>query len=282
MAQGGSSWTLITVTFNSAKALRTFWRPVPNDVTWLVVDNASADDTVDVASALGARVISLDRNVGFSRANNVGLAEASTEYTAFINPDVTVGFDDLPCLAETISATAGLVAPQLLNGDGTIQLNGRGLPFLRRKMANRGWRIGDSDALSEYALQGSADERLLPVAWVMGAALAGRTESFRSLGGWDERFFIYYEDHEIGLRAWEEGMGVCIDPRITWVHGWARETASGFSWRAWQHELASAARFYSARPDLLSRRLGRRWPGQRTSAADVGEFVRRQRARRPH
>ena len=63
-------------------------------------------------------------------------------------------------------------------------------------------------------------------------------------------YFIYYEDHEIGLRAWQRGTPVLLDPRVRWTHGWARETV-GTNRTAWRHELHSAARFYKHSPELL-------------------------------
>ena len=46
---------------------------------------------------------------------------------------------------------------------------------------------------------------------------------FHQLGPWDERFFLYYEDADIGLRAWKSGTTVWLDGRHNWLHGWARE-----------------------------------------------------------
>lgn len=251
-------WTLITVTYNSAKALRHFAaQPVPDDVEWLVVDNASGDDSVAAATELGARVCALPANQGFSAANNVGLAAATGRYVAFVNPDVTVDYEDLRRMARYLDNAAEplLVAPQLLDPDGTAQPNGRGVPTLRRKVAHR---LNDKHEEGYRIFADTSTARC--ISWAMGAAVIGHRSTFAALGGWDERFFVYYEDHDLGLRAWRRGVPVVLMGDVRWIHGWARET-TGRSWAAWKLELHGMAKFFTRYPSLLitSRRLGPRW-----------------------
>lgn len=259
---GGEDWTIITVTFNSRADLdryasgRRFER-----ARWVVVDNASTDGSADAARAAGADVLVLDRNRGFAAANNRGLAEATTPWVLFANPDVAVVEADLPALASTGTATGGLVAPQLLNDDGSVQRNGRGLPFLVDKFGHRGVRLPGADT-----------HRYLPetwrtptyVAWVIGAAVGGPRALVDSLGGWDERFFLYYEDHDLGLRAWRLGAPVVVDPAVRWVHGWQRATMHA-SLTPWRREVASAVRFFRRYPELLL--PTRRWAQRRHPSA---------------
>lgn len=266
-----SPWTVITVTYNSGDDLRRFWAPPAGAFRWIVVDNASQDDSVSVATGLGAEVLVLERNRGFAVANNRALREVDSELVAFANPDVTLDPASLPVLADDIRASGSLVAPLLAGADGTQQPGARGLPFLVDKLAHRGVRLPGAD-LDGYVPR-VPDGTPTYAAWVMGAAVAGRTDTVRALGGWDERYFIYYEDHELGLTAWRRGVGVIVDPRVQWVHGWRRAT-SGLSLRHWRHEVASGARFYRRHPELLvgprsrarrvhdaaSRRSGHAWP----------------------
>ena len=245
-------WTLITVTWNSAETLRKFWgtRP-PENVQWIVVDNASEDASAATAESLGASlVISLDKNIGFGSANNRALAVATGDYIAFVNPDVSVEYDDLGGLAALIDVRGGLVAPQLVNPDGSLQANGRGMPTLSNKIRNR--TRSSSGAEDSYNIYASAGEARY-VVWVMGAVVAGSAQTVRALKGWNEKFFLYYEDSEIGVRAWRDGYTVILDGAFRWVHGWARETKT-FRLRPWAHEIASMTRFYSLFPEFLWRR----------------------------
>lgn len=242
----------MTVTFNSRTALVDHWEQPPTGVRWVVVDNDSSDDTLQVAESLGAEVVRLEANIGFSAANNRGLALATSEYVAFVNPDVTVDWGTLDQLADDIERQGALIAPMLKNPNGSLQPNARGLPYLVDKLAHRGLRL-PGHRLDLYTPE--MTDGLNAVAWVMGAALCGSRRTLNQLGGWNDVFFIYYEDHEIGLRAWTRGVPVLVDSRAGWVHGWARATKK-FDLAAWKCEVASAFKFYKRYPELLSVRRG--------------------------
>ncbi|MFU8875688.1 glycosyltransferase family 2 protein [Micromonospora sp. SL4-19] len=245
----GHRWSVVTVTYNSADTLRRCWRGETRPYEWIVVDNCSVDDSVEVAEGLGARVIRLPENVGFSRANNVGIRQAAGEYVLFANPDLEVRPDGLDVLQRHLDAHGGLVAPQLLSSEGVPQANGRGFPYATAKLGNRKvWPL--SRLHGSYRVVANPGEAYY-VAWVMGAAVAARTRDVIELGGWNERFFLYYEDHELGLRAWRHGLPVAVLGDVRWTHHWARATNS-FRWsKAHTLELQSARAFFGMFPEFL-------------------------------
>lgn len=244
----GHRWSVVTVTYNSADTLRRCWRG-EKPYEWIVVDNRSSDDSAAVAEELGARVIRLPENVGFSRANNVALHQAAGEYVLFANPDLEVRPDGLDVLRRHLDAHGGLVAPQLLSTEGDPQANGRGFPYATAKLGNRKvWPLSRMHA--SYRVVAEPGEAIY-VAWVMGAAVAGRTADVIRVGGWNERFFLYYEDHELGLRAWRHDLPVVLRGDVRWTHHWARATNS-FRWsRAHTFELRSARTFFGMFPEFL-------------------------------
>lgn len=237
--------SVITVTFNSASELREFWGSFESSwAQWIVVDNASTDDSVAVAQELGATVITSASNLGFSRANNLGAQSAAGDVLIFCNPDVSVtgaGIDELARRAEHRRA---LVAPQLLNSDGSAQENGRGTPFPYRKLRHM---LPGEPRRNRYLRFASSGQRF-DVVWVMGAVVAASRATFDALGGWNEKFFIYYEDSDLCIRAAKLGIPTEIDGNVRWTHGWARETARSFSRTAWAYELRSALTFYRCHP----------------------------------
>ena len=242
-------WSVITVTYNSLRHLETHWAAEPRtrDFDWIVVDNGSTDGSFEFAKESATLALESGGNFGFAKANNIGLAEADSDYVAFANPDVTIpgrGWQEM--MEHAIQTTNGLVAPQLLNANGSEQANSRGLPLLSAKIRNR--LKPDSRKGRDYARTGFQEPTYC--AWVMGAALAGRTSSFRELGGWDESYFLYYEDHEIGLRAWRNGIPVVLEPRVRWIHDWQRATTTP-NVGAWRVEFQSMRKFYSAHPEFL-------------------------------
>ncbi len=243
-------WSLITVSYNSAQDLARFWGNFASqdDVEWIVVDNCSTDDSVAVARRLGARVIPLPENLGFGGANNVGFRASRGEYVAFVNPDVTADAADLaPLAAHLAQHPTDLVSPQLVNGDGSDQPNGRGLPYLAYKITNR---LKPEKLVGTY-LRIAADSDAVECDWVMGAVVAGARERLAVLGPWDTRFFVYYEDSDLGLRNRKAGGRSVVLGSIRWLHGWARETTTA-SAAAWRREIPSMVKFYLRYPRLLT------------------------------
>ncbi|WTF82835.1 glycosyltransferase family 2 protein [Streptomyces sp. NBC_01594] len=233
--------TLVTVTYNSSATLTEFWGSFdPSWAEWVVVDNGSCDDSVEVAKRLGARVIRLEANRGFSFANNSVRSEQTGDVIIFCNPDLRVTSAGIECLSELARRRAALVAPQLVNTDGSVQESGRGAPYPHRKIQHL---LGRGASYASYSRIAEPGDQL-EVVWAMGAAIAASRETLDRIGWWNDKYFIYYEDHEIALRALRHGVPTIIDGSTRWTHGWARETARGFSWRAWGHEIRSGLRFY--------------------------------------
>lgn len=260
-----SSWTLVTVTYNSARKLSQYWRgiQIPPGVEWIVVDNASSDESADLAEELGARVIKLNQNIGFGAANNIGFRAGDGKYVAFVNPDVNPDLQSLDLLKSFVDQNPlDLVSPQLINDDGSLQPNGRGLPYLSDKVSNRLKRAKVGEYL-QFAAPGT--ERV--VSWLMGAVVIASRDRFTELGPWDERFFVYYEDSDLGLRnARQAGRSVVLGTP-QWLHGWARETRS-LNLQAWRLEIPSLIKFYTRYPRLFFRASTRvRAPKDRRNTA---------------
>jgi N-acetylglucosaminyl-diphospho-decaprenol L-rhamnosyltransferase len=246
--------SLVTVAHNSASELQHFWRDWPSDAAeWIVVDNASTDGSAEVARALGARVIRLDVNIGFSAANNVGAARAEGRILGFLNPDLTPTRQGIDALAGRVTTENAFVAPQLVNIDGTLQENGRNAPYPLRKLAHM---FAPTSRLNHHYVR-HVESGLEQVVWVMGAALFMSREVFEQVGGWDDQYFIYYEDSDICLRALHLGVPTFVDGDVRWVHGWARQTKTARSLWVWKQEFRSAIRFYHRHPDCIVPRRSR-------------------------
>jgi N-acetylglucosaminyl-diphospho-decaprenol L-rhamnosyltransferase len=253
-----SDWTIVTVTHNSAIDLEEFSISYgPDGPVWIVVDNNSHDDTLQIAAKLGAsQCIALETNLGFSKANNVGLASVSTKYVAFVNPDVTVDLSSLERIDLNIFENDSIAAPQLLYSDGQRQPNGRNFPFLAYKVSNR---IGYFHSLRSAYQIFANDSESKEVAWLIGAVVMGKVETFKKIGGWPEKYFLYYEDTDLSLAVRKMGGSVTLLGDHNWVHGWKRET-SKLRIKPWAREITSMGKFY------CNHRLFLRLPSKRALA----------------
>jgi N-acetylglucosaminyl-diphospho-decaprenol L-rhamnosyltransferase len=247
------NWDIITVTYNSEEQIQRNWKWFfnhRNQINWIVVDNGSSDNSVRVARSLGARVMPLGENIGFSKANNIAVKDSESEFILFANPDLAVKQEDLERLEKTLRLYPGICSPQLLNLDSSPQKNARGVPYLTAKMAHRGFPFLKSLSTSRQYIADVEDNKVTKVRWLMGASVATERQVFQKIGLWDENYFIYYEDHDLGLRSTALGFNVTVDSTLKWKHEWARETKK-LNLRAWKYELKSAFYFYLHHPSCL-------------------------------
>ncbi len=177
--------TIISVAYNSAGVIGDMLASVPNGVPVIVVDNASADNSAEVARAAGAEVISLAKNEGFGRGCNVGTAKATTEFLLFLNPDATLAAD---CISKLEAAadhyvTASGFNPAITDKDGSPYFKRGSRLLAHGKWMPRGRPAADCE---------------VPV--LSGAALFCRRVQFEQIGGYDEAIFLYHEDDDLALR----------------------------------------------------------------------------------
>ena len=103
----------------------------------LVVDNASADGTLDEVreKAPWVRIVETGDNLGYAKAVNRGIRESSGEFVLVLNPDCNVGEDSLRILHEWMREhpRCGIAGPQVRNPDGTLEMSGRAFPGPDRK-----------------------------------------------------------------------------------------------------------------------------------------------------
>ena len=191
----------------------------------VVVDNCSTDGTAEFVetSFPWVRVVRSAKNAGLSAGFNAGVAASSGEYVAFINPDVRFEADVLSPLAAYLRThrDVGVVAPKLLNDDGSLQLSCRTFPGYSTAMFNRYsllTRLIPGNRWSRDYLMSDFDHASIrDVDWVSGAALKFPRRDFDQLGGWDAGFFLFNEDVDFCRRVHDAGYRVVYDPDV-FVH----------------------------------------------------------------
>ncbi len=183
----------------------------------IVVDNASDDDSVMRASGLGARVIALDENVGFARANNHGwrATHGESDVIVLLNSDTRAAPGAIEALARWLRARPSFAAvgPRLALPDGEAQPFAFGCDPKPGYMMRRAWQRLRGRPMHDWA-----DTREREVDWVSGACLAVRREALANIDGLDEGFFMYFEDVDLCARLRKSGWKIGLAPQAVVTH----------------------------------------------------------------
>ena len=212
-----SQVTIVVVTYNSAHCLPMLAPLLSVRPNVVISDNGSDDDTAVKAQTLWpqAKVLAHGRNLGFGAANNRALALVKTPFALLLNPDCEM---TAPALQELLAAAddfkdAAVLAPQLMASEDRAEVNYR-------------WPS------AYWTSRGPAAEGPLCVGFVCGAVMLLRMERMTTVGFFDERFFLYYEDDDLCLRLFQAKLPMVLFPQVKVLHR-SRGSVRGRSpWRS--------------------------------------------------
>ena len=199
----------------------------------IVVDSASTDGSAAMVAENFPQVelVACQENVGFPGGNNLGLERANGRYILLLNPDTVVHGDALAKMVSYLEENpkVGVVGPQLLNEDGSVQSSRRRFPTMRTAFFESTWLqpYAPQALLDDYFVRDVADEETAVVEWLMGACLMIRQEIVAQVGGLDEKYFMYSEELDYCRRIHEAGWQVVYYPqaKVTHLSGKSSEQA---------------------------------------------------------
>ncbi|MBE0565668.1 MAG: glycosyltransferase, partial [Krumholzibacteria bacterium] len=217
----------------------------------VVVDNASQDHGLAEVQRrfTDCTWICNSENTGYARGGNLGIAAVEAEYYLVLNPDVVAlpgALDALLAFADR-NPRAGVVGPQLLNDDGSIQDSCRRFYTFRTLLLRRtilGRLFPDSATVRRHLMKDFDHRSARPVDWILGGCLLARREAVARTGPMDERFFLYFEDVDWCYRMWQAGFEVVYTPEARFIHRHRRDSARGRFNRSFFLHLASLISFY--------------------------------------
>jgi N-acetylglucosaminyl-diphospho-decaprenol L-rhamnosyltransferase len=234
----------VVVSYNSAHDLGGLLACAPLRASFrslTVVDSASTDGSAEMAERAGVEVIRRSSNDGFGAAANTGIRSTSSSLVALLNPDIRFSHDDVPArLAHRFAdPRVGLAAPKLLLPGGMAQDSARAVPtpldlILRRRLQ----RVRGAIRPAQVAT----------VPWVVGACVVLRRCAFDDVGGFDERFFLYFEDVDLCVRLSHAGWKVLMDPEVSVLHHHRAASRKSIFGRSTRQHVRSAIRFYRTHP----------------------------------
>lgn len=224
----------IVVNYNGGDELRRALQSIADEMAgapWeaVVVDNQSTDGSAEIALEFlpHATLIRNRDNVGFARAVNQGLAATTAPLVLILNPDCRIVAGAVAALRAELDSRewCAIVGPKILNPDGTVQGSARGDPDMLTGLFGRTGPLGrllpwhsisQRNVVSESAIR--SGHVSVVVDWLSGACVLARREALRKVNGFDERYFLYWEDADLCRRLRDIGYHVRYVPGATAIH----------------------------------------------------------------
>jgi N-acetylglucosaminyl-diphospho-decaprenol L-rhamnosyltransferase len=251
----GPSVGIVTVAYRSDDVLAGFLDSVVASgsarPSLVVVDNAPGEgDAAGVSARAGALHLPMPSNPGYGGAVNAGVRELppSVTWVLVSNPDVVLA----PGSVDTLVATGesdpaiGAVGPAVLNPDGSVYPSARAVPSLRTGVGHalfanlwqrNPWTLA-------YRRETDPSNELRDAGWLSGSCVLIRRSAFDSIGGFDEGYFMYFEDVDLGFRLGREGFRNVYQPEARVTHVGAHSTGTESARMVTAHH-ESARRFLS-------------------------------------
>lgn len=216
--------SIIIVTWNTAKitqkCVQTINKFLKNPEI-IIVDNGSVDDTIKILSEeSNVKIIENHANLGFAKANNIGLSHATNEYILFMNSDIELIDNSIVDLITYFQnrPNIGLIGPKFLNPDFSPQASV--FPSQNISNAFKEFWLG-KDTYSKYIPKGN---KPIKVWAISGGCILTRKSFFNKIGKWNEKYFFYFEDLDLCRKVNQLSKDVIFYPECQIIH---RHGASG-------------------------------------------------------
>lgn len=215
---------------NCLKPIRENLKDSGFDWEIVVTDSATIEQTEQMMAEEFSDVIFLpnQENIGFGKSINAALEKARGEYIFIINADIVV--DEKGAIGKMLEYMAehpeiGMLGPKLWNINNTWQQSCFRFytpmtVFYRRTLLGKTsfGRKNLNDFLMKDILDKGEITEPIAVDWLMGSAMMVRSKDLEKVGGFDERYFMYFEDVDWARRFWENGLKVVYFPKVTMYH----------------------------------------------------------------
>ncbi len=191
-------------------------QPSAHSLEIIVIDNASTDNSCKVIKNFAEiKLIKNEKNLGFSKANNIGAKAAIGDFLFFLNPDTQVKGETIQKLLEFGRKNPNtILGPKLENPDGSLQASCYNLPKISGAISE--FWFGKKGTYEKFTPVG---RRPCQVEAIVGAAMFMPKNTFEKLGGFDEKYFLYYEDLDFCRRAAKAKIPIYYYPAATLIHG---------------------------------------------------------------
>ena len=198
--------TLIVVCFKSEELIKSNLKELKKFKT-IIVDNSNSKETYNLVKDVPSiEYIKTIKNIGYGRANNLGVKNAKTPYIMIINPDVVIDSDSIGLLYEKYLnyKNVGIVAPSLYDTNNKRRTNGSISRLKKNKSKNLNVQnLAEGDTCYDF---------------VVGCSLFMSRDFFNKIGGFDKDFFMYFEDNEICDKIYRNNKYILEIPDSKMIH----------------------------------------------------------------
>lgn len=251
---------VVVVTYSPGDTLAAFLDSVPaayaGPVDVVVADNGSTDGSIELASERGdVRVLRTGGNLGFGTAANRGakVVDPNAEFLLVVNPDLVLhpGSIDAMVAAAQRHPEGAVFGPAILTPDGELYPSARRLPtiWLGAGHAVLGWVWPKNPWTRQYRAENDrVDERA--AGWLSGSCLLIRRTLFEQISGFDEHYFMYFEDVDLGRRVHQVGRQNIYVPGAVVTHIGGHATAQHSAQMVAEHHRSAYRYLASQHPGV--------------------------------
>ena len=185
----------------------------------IIVDNSNCDKTYNLVKDFdNIEFIKTANNLGYGMGNNLGISHAKTEFVLILNPDIIINLSAVKSLYSKFTEydNIGILAPSLYSENNERRTNGSKSYFRKKSFRNKK-KINDfavGDACYDY---------------VIGCAMLVKKDFFNEIGGFDNDFFMYFEDNEICDRVYKFKKVVIETPDSKMIHMEGKSSEKSFA-----------------------------------------------------
>tara|TARA_B100000575_G_C23095286_1_gene631694 strand:- start:154 stop:1035 length:882 start_codon:yes stop_codon:yes gene_type:complete len=200
--------TLIIVCFNSYKLIQKNLSELSKFKT-IIVDNSKSDEIRSLVEGVeNIKYIKTKKNLGYGKANNLGVSESKTPFILILNPDILVQSDSIEILYKAYFnyENIGILAPALYDNSNNRRSNGS-LSYINRQKINKKNILNNQKAEGNTCYQ-----------FAVGCAFLIKKDFFDKIGGFDKDLFMYFEDNDLCDKTIEKDKSIIEIPESKMIH----------------------------------------------------------------
>ena len=222
------------VTYNNDKVIKKCLKSIFNitnnlDFEIIIIDNNSSDNTVKIIknNFNSVKLIKNKKNLGFGAAHNIAIKLGKGRYHLVLNPDIIFTENTIEKLINFMeeNSDVGLISPKIIFPDGAIQYLCKRLPCLFDLCVRRFTSGFIQDLFKKridyFEMRETGYNKIMDVPYLSGSFMLFRRSILEKIGGFDENFYMYFEDADITQRAAEISRTVFY-PYTSVIHLWER------------------------------------------------------------